>query len=1239
MHLISTYWYYMEKCCRIVPWGPIKYKLFIILLIFQLIQNIQSEETKIHTNEFAVHIKGGENVAKEIAQKYGFVHKGQIGSLKNYYLFEHRKIQKRSLSPSLEHCKILESDSSVLWFEQQEVKRRVKRSISRKSFLTFHDPLYPEQWFLHDGGYGGYDMNVIPAWKDGFSGKGVVVSILDDGIQGNHPDLAQNYDKDASYDINDADEDPTPQDDDENKHGTRCAGEVAAVANNEFCGVGIAYNSSIGGVRMLDGSVTDNIEATALSLNPDHIHIYSASWGPEDDGKTVDGPGKLAKTAFIEGITKGRGGLGSIFVWASGNGGRHNDNCNCDGYTNSIYTISISSATQSGLMPWYLEQCSSTLATTYSSGTSNRDQNIITVDVDYSYFTELQSGQTPDASKLCTKSHTGTSASAPIAAAICALALEANPRLTWRDMQYLIVMTSRYEPLAKETGWITNGIGKRVSTKFGYGLMDAAAMVKLARSKEWKTQPEQHICTTQPDNVERLIPATRGERLETTINTTGCKNTENAVLYLEHVQVIISLNFHPRGNLHITLISPSGTQSAILLPRPHDKIDGSFNNWPFMSVHFWGEIPQGNWKLVITNDGNISPSGPGKLISWHLVFYGTQIRPFYLNSLKESEISPVSELEHAFLVRGVNRHSENLLNECASKNKFQITINGQSECTYKCPLGQYGEVRDYTCHMCDKSCSSCYGPSYNNCLSCPKHFLSNSTCVKSCPDGFFHDTEKRQCYPCLPVCSECESRDVCSACKHGFFLHNRMCISSCPPRTFAEKRVCKNCHHSCASCYGPLSSNCLSCSTPLNLRNSSCYTECPPHHYSNSDSLCVRCHRSCENCMSSDTCSSCESDWERNSHEICVYNARCTNGWYNSHLESCEACYPYCEQCSGPNTQDCVYCDSRYLWLEGRCVETCPDGYFNMNDECYLCDRQCSKCESNENCLRCKDGFFLHLGKCYKSCPFGFYSDGRNECRSCHSECLHCSGSSNFNCTACAEGYVLIHHTCKSRCLDGFFLVTNGEENHCLPCYSTCKTCTDFGPTHCTSCYENSTFSGSSCIPCLDDEFFNKESKECERCHDNCGRCFGPEETNCLSCPALLRLDEVKHMCFPCCDGSVLKKSECCTCSKDLDVCISSDHPRSITVNLSSQNFNEVIIPLSHVVPVVIAICLSVVLLYVILFGLLQANSMGWFRLKFGEQKYERVPNNMAAKFDAEMEKISLTHDDLEDEDDIYEKV
>ena len=72
--------------------------------------------------------------------------------------------------------------------------------------------------------------------------------------------------------------------------------------------------------------------------------------------------------AFREGALKGRQGRGSVFVWASGNGGRYNDSCACDGYANSVYTLSVSSTSENGEVPWYLEECTSTLATTYSSG-------------------------------------------------------------------------------------------------------------------------------------------------------------------------------------------------------------------------------------------------------------------------------------------------------------------------------------------------------------------------------------------------------------------------------------------------------------------------------------------------------------------------------------------------------------------------------------------------------------------------------------------------------------------------------------------------------------------------------------------------------------------------------------------------------------------------------------------------------------------------------------------------------
>lgn len=76
-------------------------------------------------------------------------------------------------------------------------------------------------------------------------------------------------------------------------------------------------------------------------------------------------------------LSQGRQGKGSIFVWASGNGGSYQDSCNCDGYTNSIFTLSISSTSETGRKPWYLEECSSTLATTYSSGDNYSQRKIV----------------------------------------------------------------------------------------------------------------------------------------------------------------------------------------------------------------------------------------------------------------------------------------------------------------------------------------------------------------------------------------------------------------------------------------------------------------------------------------------------------------------------------------------------------------------------------------------------------------------------------------------------------------------------------------------------------------------------------------------------------------------------------------------------------------------------------------------------------------------------------------------
>ena len=74
-------------------------------------------------------------------------------------------------------------------------------------------------WYLNRGGH--LDMNVQGAWAAGATGKGVSITILDDGIERTHPDIVGNYDHYASWDVNQGDDDPMPRYDmtDSNRHG------------------------------------------------------------------------------------------------------------------------------------------------------------------------------------------------------------------------------------------------------------------------------------------------------------------------------------------------------------------------------------------------------------------------------------------------------------------------------------------------------------------------------------------------------------------------------------------------------------------------------------------------------------------------------------------------------------------------------------------------------------------------------------------------------------------------------------------------------------------------------------------------------------------------------------------------------------------------------------------------------------------------------------------------------------
>lgn len=440
-----------------------------------------------------------------------------------------------------------------------------------------------------------YGMHIMDAWSQEYQGQGVVVAIVDTGAEITHKDIAPNINLRLSRNFvpNQPTEDVTPdilssymELDIYSDHGNNCAGLVGAVLENVLCNPGVAPYSSIAVLKVIELIEPDKLNRVlnfiptslldALSYKRDEIHIYSISLGPSQDfsNSTVS-----MNEAFRVGVEKGRNGKGSIYVFAAGNKGKTKKNLNLDGYVNSIYTITISSVGVNGTIPEYAQPGAVVLASTYGDGPNKFASSMITTSHRNS----------------CCRDFRGTSASASIASGMIALAIQANANLTWRDVQHVIVNTSRIDGLEGSEAVTTNGAGFSYHPYFGFGLMNASALVSSA--KHWKNIPRQTM--VDASSVARF----RKKKKEIhSLSVDICKDSFNCPSFTEHVVAHIEYVSYYDQLVELELCAPSKSCSYLLTKQAVESpqaVKRMPRNWNFTSLQFWGENPKGTWDLTM----------------------------------------------------------------------------------------------------------------------------------------------------------------------------------------------------------------------------------------------------------------------------------------------------------------------------------------------------------------------------------------------------------------------------------------------------------------------------------------------------------------------------------------------------------------------------------------------------------------------------------------------------------------
>lgn len=550
------------------------------------------------------------------------------------------------------------------------------------SFKIASDPLAKYQWHLINTGQdafsttlpvAGNDLNVKAVWATGITGKGVIVNVVDTGLEIAHPDLAANMTS-GSVDFG-GDNDPTNDISTTGDHGTSVAGLIASIAGNGLGGKGVAYGAKLMGHNILGGlKNTEYISLANLAkayggVSTDtaaNATVFNASYGRSGCSFNLN----ATENSIYSGVKTLRNGKGGLVVKSAGNGfGSGGDSCTTnlvtgisnanavfDGSTNVDNVIVVAAVNANGIKSSY----STTGANIWLSGfggeygLNSTTQGFDLINSGYAVaaqpamittdqagcnkgyhkkttaisgtpksFNEFQKEGSATQTRLnvdCnyTSTFNGTSSAAPTVSGVIALMLEARPELTWRDVKHILASTAKKVD-SSFAAIVTNGTNAP-TVKAGVTVEQAWVTNNAGFNfHNWYGFGLADAAAAVALAKTHILLA--AENTQTLTASSSTVNVDAAITFqapsatLETAKLAFNLSgAFLNANLNcfqFELTSPKGTKS-ILLNGGSGSYGASQYEIEFLTNAFYGENSSGTWTFVMKN---ICTSGTASLVN------------------------------------------------------------------------------------------------------------------------------------------------------------------------------------------------------------------------------------------------------------------------------------------------------------------------------------------------------------------------------------------------------------------------------------------------------------------------------------------------------------------------------------------------------------------------------------------------------------------------------------------------